>query len=269
MPWRRRSAAGGPAARSRGSDEPPLCRVAGLAVGYPGGPDVLEAVTFTVWPGTLVGVLGPNGGGKSTLLRTLLGDLRPRAGRVATAGRLGFVPQTDRSRLDYPVSARDVALMGSLSGRPWWRPPSRGDRRATADALARVGLADQAGAPFGELSGGQRRRVLIARALVQDARLLLLDEPFAGLDLPGSDRLLQVLDDLTGEGCSALIAVHDVDLARRWDRVLCLNRRQVAFGDPAATLTRRVLELTYGGAITLGGHEVDQPLATAPDRTGR
>jgi ABC-type Mn2+/Zn2+ transport system ATPase subunit len=269
MQWRRRSAAGSRAARSPGSDEALLCEVADLAVGYPGGPIVLEDVSFAVRAGMLVGVLGPNGGGKSTLLRTLLGDLRPRAGRVVTEGRLGFVPQTDRSRLDYPVSARDVALMGSLTGRAWWRPPGRDDRRATADALARVGLTELADEPFGELSGGQRQRVLIARALVQDARLLLLDEPFAGLDLPGSDRLLQVLDDLSDDGCSALVAVHDVDQARRWDRVLCLNRRQVAFGEPATILTSRVLELTYGGAITLGGHEVDHLAPTASHRVAR
>ena len=269
MPWRQRSAAGSPAAQSPGSNDAPLCRVAGLATGYPGGPTVLEDVTFTVGPGMVVGVLGPNGGGKSTLLRLLLGELRPRAGEIATSGRLGFVPQTDRSRLDYPVSARDVAMMGSLSRRSWWRPPSRVDRRVTADALARVGLAELADTPFGQLSGGQRQRVLIARALVQDARLLLLDEPFAGLDLPGSDRLLQVLDDLASDGRSALVAVHDVDQARRWDRVLCLNRRQVAFGDPAAVLTPRVLELTYGAAITLGGHEVDLPPAPVPGHIRR
>jgi ABC-type Mn2+/Zn2+ transport system ATPase subunit len=252
---------------SPASADTPLCEVAGLAVGYPGGPTVLEDVTFTLGPGALLGVLGPNGGGKSTLLRALLGELRPRAGRVTTSGRLGVVPQTDRSRLDYPVSARDVALMGSLTGRPWWRPPSRADRRRTAEALARVGLADLAEEPFGELSGGQRQRVLIARALVQDARLLLLDEPFAGLDAPSAERLLQVLDDLAAEGCSALVAIHDVDLARRWDAVLCLNRRQVAFGPPTAVLSPRVLELTYGAAIATGGHEVaDDLAAVTPDR---
>ena len=240
----------------------PLCETSGLAVGYPGGPTVLTGVTFAVGPGTLVGVLGPNGGGKSTLFRALLGELRPRAGRISVPARLGVVPQTDRSRLDYPVSARDVALMGSLSGRPWWRPPSRADRRRTTAALTTVGLTDQADLPFGELSGGQRQRVLIARALVQDAQLLLLDEPFAGLDAPSSNRLLQVLNDLAAAGRSALVAVHDIDLARRWDLVLSLNRRQVAFGPPITALTCSTLEATYGAgmAAVTGGHEVHEHL---------
>src|SRR4029453_17923120 len=132
MQWRRRSAAGSRAARSPGSDEAVLCEVADLAVGYPGGPIVLEDVSFAVRAGMLVGVLGPNGGGKSPLLRPLLGDLRPRAGRVLTEGRLGFVPQTDRSRLDYPVSARDVAPMGSLTRRAWGGAPGPGDPRGAA-----------------------------------------------------------------------------------------------------------------------------------------
>src|SRR5215217_7606780 len=204
-----------------------LAEVSGLLASY-GGPLVLEDVNFQVEQGQRVGVLGPNGSGKSTLFRVLLGELAPLRGRVAVRGRCGLVPQTERSRLDYPVSALDVALMGTLSRIPWWRRPGRAERLRALDALEAVGLRELANEQFGELSGGQRQRVLIARALVQDARLLLLDEPFAGLDLPGSDRLLQVLDDLTADGCSALVAVHDVDQARRWDRVLCLNRRQVA-----------------------------------------
>jgi manganese/iron transport system ATP-binding protein/manganese/zinc/iron transport system ATP- binding protein len=226
-----------------------------LAASY-GGPVVLSGVTFDVEQGERIGVLGPNGGGKSTLFRVLLGELRPRRGAFRRPPRLGFVPQTERSRLDYPVSALDVALMGTLSRVPWWRPVGRSDRRTALDALERVGLGALADEQFGELSGGQRQRVLVARALVQDAPVLLLDEPFSGVDQTSADLLERLLGDLAAEGRGLLVATHDLEQARRFDRVLCLNRRQIAFGPPEETLTRDVLEETYGGAIVaLPGEE--------------
>jgi ABC-type Mn2+/Zn2+ transport system ATPase subunit len=224
-----------------------------LAASY-GGPVVLSGVTFDAEQGERIGVLGPNGGGKSTLFRVLLGELRPLRGSVRRPPRLGFVPQTERSRLDYPVSALDVALMGTLSRVPWWRPVGRAERRAALAALERVGLAPLAGEQFGELSGGQRQRVLVARALVQDAPVLLLDEPFSGVDQTSAELLERLLGDLAREGRALLVATHDLEQARRFDRVLCLNRRQIAFGPPEETLTRPVLETTYGGEIvTLPG----------------
>jgi ABC-type Mn2+/Zn2+ transport system ATPase subunit len=226
----------------------PLLATSDLAASY-GGPPVLEGVTFELGSGERIGVLGPNGGGKSTLFRVLLGELRPLRGTLRLPPRLGFVPQTERSRLDYPVSALDVALMGTLSRLPWWRPLGRRERRAAVAALGRVGLDDLAHEQFGELSGGQRQRVLVARALVQDAPALLLDEPFSGVDQPSAELLERLLDELAREGRGVLVATHDLEQTRRYDRVLCLNRRQIAFGPPAETLTRAVLEQTYGGEI--------------------
>jgi ABC-type Mn2+/Zn2+ transport system ATPase subunit len=219
-----------------------------LAVGYDGRP-VLRGLTFTVQAGERIGVLGPNGGGKSTLFRAVLGQLDALAGSLVVSERVGVLPQTERSRLDYPVSALDVAVMGTLSRLPWWRPPGRAERRAAMAALDRVGLADRAGVRFGELSGGQRQRVLLARALVQEARLLLLDEPFSGMDAPSAARTLELIDELAADGHALLIATHDVDQARAWDRVLCLNHHQVAYGAPDVVLTRGVVEETYGGHI--------------------
>jgi ABC-type Mn2+/Zn2+ transport system ATPase subunit len=226
-----------------------LVSARGLAAGYGAGAPVLRDVTFRVQPGDRVGLLGPNGGGKTTLFRVLLGELHPVDGDVALGARAATVPQTERSRLDYPVSALDVALMGTLARLPWWRRPGRAERRRALEALEVVGLREQADETFGELSGGQRQRVLIARALVQDARLLLLDEPFSGLDAPSAERLMALLDALAAEGRGLMIATHDVEQARAWDLVLCLNRRQVAFGSPEEVLTREALEATYAGAI--------------------
>ncbi len=228
----------------------PLVEVSGLQASY-GGPLALDEVSFGIGPGMRVGVLGPNGGGKSTLFRVLLGELTPLRGTVSVHGRCGYVPQTERSRLDYPVSALDVALMGNLVRLPWWRRPGKEERNGALEALDKVGLGEYADRQFGELSGGQRQRVLIARGIVQDAWLLLLDEPFSGLDGASARRLAALIDDLASEGRSLMIATHDVEQASGWDLVLCLNRRQIAFGEPAATLTRPVIEATYGDSIIM------------------
>jgi ABC-type Mn2+/Zn2+ transport system ATPase subunit len=229
-------------------DQRPLILAAGLAVGY-GGQPVLEGVAIAVRRGERVGVLGPNGGGKTTLLRALLGELRPAAGTLTVAGRCGTVPQTERSRLDFPVSALDVVTMGALGRLPWWRRPGRAERRDALAALERVGLRERAGDTFGELSGGQRQRVFVARALLQDADVVLFDEPFTGLDAPSAARLTELVDTLAAEGRAVLIATHDVGQTLAWDAVLCVNRRQVAYGPPAQTLTPAVLEATYGRAL--------------------
>jgi len=164
--------------------------------------------------GERLAIIGPNGAGKTTLLRAMLGELAPMRGSLRIATRCGVVPQTERSRLDYPVSALDVALMGSLSHLPWWRRPGRAERHAALDALDAVGLRELAGETFGELSGGQRQRVLVARGLVQEAGLLLLDEPFSGLDSDSAERLEQLIAELAAGGRGVIVATHDLEQAR-------------------------------------------------------
>ena len=223
--------------------------VRGLSGGYQPGRDALRDVEFAAEPGQIVGVLGPNGGGKTTLFRALLGELPIRRGEVRLPGRAAYVPQTERARLDFPVSAFDVALMGAYARTPWYRRVARDDRERARAALARVGLADHAGETFGVLSGGQRQRVLIARALVQDAAVLLLDEPLSGVDGVSAARIEAVFGELRGEGRTLLVATHDVRQAGEWDRVLCLRRRQIDYGRPAAVLSPETLRETYGAEL--------------------
>jgi ABC-type Mn2+/Zn2+ transport system ATPase subunit len=222
-----------------------LVEASGLVTGYAGRP-VLSGVTFDLQAGQALAVLGPNGGGKTTLLRVLLGELPVLAGACRVEGRPAYVAQAGRARLDFPVSALDVVLMGAYARTPVWRRLGRAERTRAHAMLERVGLGQQAGERFGTLSGGQRQRVLIARALLQDARLLLLDEPFTGVDRASEAGLLAILDELRAEGRGLLVSTHDVEHARRWDRVLCLNSAQVAFGAPADALSPQTLHATYG-----------------------
>lgn len=223
----------------------PVVYAEDVSAGYDGRP-VLRDVSFEIDPGRTVCVLGPNGGGKTTLFRALTGELDALTGRIRVAGRPAYVAQTERTRLDFPVSALDVALMGSLAHGRWWLPAPRSQRKAAARALERVGLGEQSATAFGELSGGQRQRALLARALVQEARVLLLDEPLSGVD-PASAQLIDaVFSELRGEGRSVLVSSHDVESARDFDLVLCLNERQIAFGPPGEALDRATLEKTYG-----------------------
>jgi manganese/iron transport system ATP-binding protein/manganese/zinc/iron transport system ATP- binding protein len=159
------------------------------------------------------------------------------------------VPQTERARLDFPVSAFDVVLMGAYGRTPWLRRVARRDRDAARAALERVGLAGEAGAGFGALSGGQRQRVLIARALLQDAPMLLLDEPLSGVDGVSAERIEALFAELRAEGRTLLVATHDVRQAGAWDQVLCLHRRQIAYGPPAAVLGAETLRETYGAEL--------------------
>lgn len=229
----------------------PRIRARGLEAGYAPADAAISGVSFEIGAGSLVAVLGPNGGGKTTLFRALLGETPYARGELATAGSIAYVAQTERSRLDFPVNALDVVLMGTYGALPWYRRVGGPERRLAAGAMERVGLGASAGVQYGALSGGQRQRVLIARALAQEAPILLLDEPLSGVDRPAAERILAMLAELRDEGRTLLVSTHDIQQARELDMVLCLNRRQVAFGPPAETLTAETLQHTYGDELVV------------------
>ena len=244
------------------SHGPLALEVSGLWAGYPGKPPAIEDVSFVVPEGEMVGLVGPNGAGKSTLFKSILGVVRPLRGEVRIFGRpvgetrrdVAYTPQAEEVDWEFPVSVMDVVLMGRWNGtRPFLRW-SRQDREIAQEALERVQLGQFARRQVGELSGGQRRRVLIARSIARGARLLLLDEPFAGLDAGVEHDLLRILDDLTHEGCSILIATHDLTcVATACDEACCLNRRVQGYGAPADVLTEEVLSRTFDRhLITVG-----------------
>ena len=216
---------------------------------------VLNDVTFTVPSGSFVGVVGPNGAGKSTLLKTLVGIIRPTSGSVhiygidpaRSRGLVGYVPQSENVNWQFPVTVWDVVMMGRTPGLGAFQFASREDRQAVRDALHRVGLLHRRGEMIHSMSGGQRQRVFVARALAQDARVLLLDEAFSGVDVGSQYELVAVLRQLCEEGQTILLSTHDLaNMARNMDLVLCLNGHVCAWGPPDEAFTPEVLRELYG-----------------------
>jgi ABC-type Mn2+/Zn2+ transport system ATPase subunit len=228
--------------------------VTNLWAGYPGMEPAVQDVTLRVPTGEIVGLIGPNGAGKSTLFKAILGLLDPMGGEVRAFGLpiararrdIAYMPQIEEVDWSFPVTARDVVLMGRYFGVRPFRRWSREDVEAAEAALERVGLPGMGRRQVGQFSGGQRRRVLMARAIARGARLLLLDEPFAGLDAAVQHDLLEVLDALADEGRSVLMATHDLTcVANSADEAVCLNQRVIAAGPPSAVLTQEILTETF------------------------
>jgi ABC-type Mn2+/Zn2+ transport system ATPase subunit len=227
----------------------PTIDIADMSVGY-GGPPVLTDVTLAVRAGELVALVGANGAGKSTLLKVIVGLLRPSSGAVHVLGtdprdaapRLAYLPQAEELRWDYPLRVHDVVAMGRI-GRKGSAGPT-----AEREALARVSAADLARRPIEALSGGQRQRVLLARALVSQPELLLLDEPATGVDPATEEQLMGVLREIASTGRTVLVSTHDLaGVVAHFRRVVCLNGRVVADGDVSLLRDDRVLRETYGG----------------------
>ncbi|NKE60384.1 anchored repeat-type ABC transporter ATP-binding subunit [Lentzea sp. PSKA42] len=232
----------------------PVLDIVGLAVDL-GGREVLSEVDLRLRPGELVGLIGPNGAGKTTLLRTALGLIPPRRGTVAVHGRtakqaqgsVGYVPQRHEFAWDFPISVAKAVATGRTHLTGLLGRRTEQDRTAVDAAITRVGMDDLRTRPVGELSGGQRQRVLVARALALQPRLLLLDEPFTGIDAPTQELLSGLLTELRDEGVAVLMTTHDLAAATTLCSRLCLlNRTVVADGEPAALADTDIWLRTFG-----------------------
>ncbi|MEH0148138.1 anchored repeat-type ABC transporter ATP-binding subunit [Corynebacterium sp. Q4381] len=204
-----------------------------LAVSYPGH-DVFRGVDLTLRGGEFVGLLGPNGAGKTTLMRAVLGLIPADAGTVS-AGRgpvrkvVGYVPQAHNVAWDFPIDVYAATLNATLGQRPWWRRAGEREHRAAQQALEMVNLTDLSDRPIHDLSGGQRQRVLIARALVRRPGMLLLDEPFTGLDIPTTEHLLRLFRRLVDRGLGVVMSTHNIaEAIDSCDRLVLFNRGVVA-----------------------------------------
>ncbi len=236
-----------------------------VTVGYLDRP-ALEHVDLAVEPGTLLAVVGPNGAGKSTLLKVMAGLLIPWTGRVevlrAPAGReahrIAYVPQAELVDWHFPVTVRDVVMMGRYPALGPLRRPGPLDHRAVEGALAKVGMGDHRTTQIGSLSGGQRRRVFLARALAAEPDVFLLDEPVTGVDATTQEDLMDILESEARRGKTVVATTHDLACAaQRFQRVLAINRTVIAHGPSSLVLDPAVLARTYGGhLLVLGGQAV-------------
>ncbi|MGB3714795.1 MAG: metal ABC transporter ATP-binding protein [Candidatus Promineifilaceae bacterium] len=231
------------------------------SVGRTGTAHAVEDLTFQIEHGEQIAVVGPNGAGKSTLMKLIAGILDPSSGSVEVYGSgpdghicIGYVPQRSQIDFSFPVTVEEVVMMGRVGKIGLFRWPKREDWSIVHDCLSRVHASDLARKQIGELSGGQQQRVFIARALAQEAEILLLDEPLAGLDATSHEAIFEILDGLTPDNVTVLLATHDLERAAdKFDRVMLLNRRLVAFDKPSVALTPDNLMSAYSGHM----HRID------------
>lgn len=231
----------------------------GLSVHFEDRP-ALSDIDLLLEPGEIVAVVGPNGAGKSTLMRVLAGILAPSHGEVLVNGkdasgpntRIVYVPQRSAVDWSFPIDVTGVVLLARRSARSRFLPYSPADRHAALDALNKVDMAQHASVQISRLSGGQQQRVFLARALVQNGEVYLLDEPFTGVDIPTQDIVVGVLQNLAAHGKTIVYATHDLYQAfRSSDRVILLNRGIIADGPPGVVVTDEYLRATFGGRSSI------------------
>src|SRR5471032_2033943 len=231
-----------------------------VSVTYNNGHTAIENAGFALSGGTICALLGVNGSGKSTLFKTIMGIIRPTQGSVTLDGThvakalrqnlIAYVPQSEEVDWNFPVLVRDVVMMGRYGKMSFLRITSKEDKQQVASALARVGLTDLAQRQIGELSGGQKKRVFLARALAQQGRVMLLDEPFTGVDIKTENAIIDLLKQLREEGHLILVSTHNIASVPEFcDRVVLINKTVIATGPLESTFTHANLEHTFGGAM--------------------
>jgi manganese/zinc/iron transport system ATP- binding protein len=239
------------------SQSGPAIEVHDLTVAYRDNP-VLWDVDLTVPHGVLMAVVGPNGAGKTTLIKSVLGLITPVTGRVLVDGMpysprtraVAYVPQRGTVDWDFPTTALDVVTMGTYGKLGWFRRPGRDERGAAAEALGRVGMGEFASRQISQLSGGQQQRVFLARALVQDAPVYLMDEPFQGVDAVTEKAIVEILRELRSRGRTVLVVHHDLQTVPEYfDWVTLLNVRVIASGPVGEVFTPENLRRAYGATI--------------------
>lgn len=236
--------------------------VTDLTVAYEEKP-VLWDIDLQVPPGILMAIVGPNGAGKTTFIKSVLGLIKPVAGQMFIYGKpyieqrqlVGYVPQRGSVDWDFPTSVLDVVMMGRYGHLGWFRRPGSEDRERALEALAKVGMAQFAGRQISQLSGGQQQRTFLARALVQDAQIYFMDEPFQGVDATTERAIVDLLKELRAAGKSVIVVHHDLQTVPEYfDWVMLLNVSRIAAGPVAHVFTEENLRRTYGGRIGfLGG----------------
>ncbi|MGK9167246.1 metal ABC transporter ATP-binding protein [Inquilinus limosus] len=242
------------------ANEAPSIAVSGVTVRYRAGNVALSDVSLTLDRPSICALIGMNGSGKSTLFKAIMGFVTPVAGSVAICGRpvawaqkaniVAYVPQTEEVDWSFPVSVHDVVMMGRQGRMGFLRIPSAADRQAVAHSLERVGMQDFARRQIGELSGGQRKRVFLARALAQEARIILLDEPFTGVDIKTERAITEILAGLRGAGHLILVSTHNLASVPEFcDQAALINRSLVAFGPVETVFAADTLARTFGGAL--------------------
>lgn len=243
-------------------DEQPILDVRHLSVWYDSH-KALDNLTFHLHSGERVAVIGPNGAGKSTLFKVVAGVLPPTEGEVSIFGSqpaghvcIGYVPQRSQVDWNFPVTVYDVVMMGRIAKMGLLGWPHKRDHEQVRAALATVRLEELSQRQIAELSGGQQQRMFIARALAQEAELMLMDEPLAGLDVPSQQEILSLLDALRQQQVTVMVATHDLEqAAEHFDRVMLLNRKIYGFGRPQEVLQPQRLMTAYGGHLRLLGQD--------------